>query len=221
MSMNAMERGTSPSAQLGNTLVGIIVGLVIGLGVALGVAFYISKAPVNFSHKNQNRTAEQDAQETRKNKDWDPNASLHGKNPVKGPSAAQPAPAPVPVGVEVVRKAPIQTDPVPAKDTKSSAAKAIDPIGDLAKAKSSGGASSDPFIYFVQAGAYRTTQDAEAQRAKLALAGHDAKVSDREQSGYTVYRVRIGPIDKREDADRLKERLEAAGTDSVVVRLNR
>ena len=221
--MSATERGISLPAQKGNTVVGVIVGLVIGLGVALGVAFYISKAPVNFAHKNQNRTAEQDAQEVRKNKDWDPNASLHGKNPVKGPSAAQPAPAPepVPAGVEVVRKAPVSTDPVPAKDTKSSSAKAVDPIGDLAKAKTSGVASSDPFIYFVQAGAYRTSQDAEAQRAKLALAGHDAKVSEREQSGYTVYRVRIGPIDKREDADRLKERLETSGTDSVVVRLNR
>jgi cell division protein FtsN len=220
--MSAMERGTSFPAQKGSTVVGIIVGLVVGLGVALGVAFYISKAPVNFAHKNQNRTAEQDAQEVRKNKDWDPNASLQGKNPVKGPSAAQPAPEPVPAGVEVVRKAPAPAvAPEPTKDINPAPAKAIDPIGDLAKAKSSGSAKPDPFIYFVQAGAYRTSQDAEAQRAKLALVGHDAKVSEREQSGYTVYRVRIGPIDKREDADRLKERLETSGTDSVVVRLNR
>jgi hypothetical protein len=65
-------------------------------------------------------------------------------------------------------------------------------------------------MYFVQAGAFRTTDDAEAQRAKLSLMGVEAKVTEREQAGRTVYRVRAGPFNKKDDADRLKDRSTAA-----------
>ena len=75
-----------------------------------------------------------------------------------------------------------------------------DPLGDLAKAKAGAAGGADPFAYFVQVGAFRTAEDAEAQRAKLALMGMDAKVTEREQSGRTVFRVRLGPYDKKEDA---------------------
>src|SRR5206468_11236474 len=94
-----------------------------------------------------------------------------------------------------------------------------DPLGDFASAKAS--ANSDPFIYFVQAGAFRTPEDAEAQRAKLSLMGIDAKVSEREQSGRQVFRVRLGPFDKKEEADRQKEKLESSGIESALVRVQR
>jgi len=105
-----------------------------------------------------------------------------------------------------------------------------DPIGDLARARAGGGtqvaaaqASSgpDPFIYFVQAGAFRSNDDAEAQRAKLSLMGVDAKVTEREQAGRTVYRVRAGPFNKKDDADRLKERLDSGGLETALVRVQR
>ncbi|MFL6694534.1 MAG: SPOR domain-containing protein, partial [Ramlibacter sp.] len=35
----------------------------------------------------------------------------------------------------------------------------------------------------MQAGAFRTPEDAETQRAKLSLMGVDAKVTEREQAG--------------------------------------
>ena len=38
----------------------------------------------------------------------------------------------------------------------------------------------DPFSYFIQAGAFRTPEDAEQQRARLVLLGVQAKVSERE-----------------------------------------
>ena len=95
-----------------------------------------------------------------------------------------------------------------------------DPLGDLAKARSSA-TGADPFSYFVQVGAYRTADDAESQRAKLSLGGVEARVSEREQSGRTVYRVRVGPFDKREDADKSKEKLEALGMEAALVRVQR
>lgn len=81
--------------------------------------------------------------------------------------------------------------------------------------------TSDPFQYFVQAGAFRSPQEAETQRAKLSLMGLEARVSEREQSGRTVYRVRIGPFDRKEDADRSKARLDASGTEAALVRVPR
>ena len=74
--------------QRGGTLLGLIIGLVIGLGLALAVAVYVTKVPVPFANKGQSRSTEQDAAEARKNKDWDPNAPLYGKNPAKPAGAA-------------------------------------------------------------------------------------------------------------------------------------
>jgi cell division protein FtsN len=57
------------NSQQGSVIVGIIIGVVLGLAVALAVAVYVTKVPVPFLHRGQSRTAEQDAAETRKNRD--------------------------------------------------------------------------------------------------------------------------------------------------------
>ena len=59
------------------------VGLLIGLALSLGVALYVTKVPVPFLDKVPQRTEEQDAAEREKNKNWDPNAPLAGKNPAR------------------------------------------------------------------------------------------------------------------------------------------
>ncbi|MCM2251418.1 MAG: SPOR domain-containing protein [Ramlibacter sp.] len=204
-------------SQHGSVIVGIIIGVVLGLAAALAVAVYVTKVPVPFLNRGQSRTAEQDAAESRKNRDWDPNAPLYGKNPARPlpPAAGVVAPAPAP---------PVATIPAPAKpDPGARPAKpSADPLGELATARTTSPSSNaDPFIYFVQAGAFRTPEDAEAQRAKLSLMGIEARVTEREQSGRQVFRVRVGPFDKKEDADRQKERLEAGGVDTALVRVQR
>ena len=70
-------------SQRGGFFLGMIVGLLIGLALALGVALYIAKVPLPFIDKVPQRTAEQDAAEAEKNKNWDPNNPLYGKNPAK------------------------------------------------------------------------------------------------------------------------------------------
>jgi cell division protein FtsN len=75
----------------------------------------------------------------------------------------------------------------------------------------------DPFTYLVQAGAYARTEDAEQQRAKLAMLGFEAKLTEREQSGRTMYRVRIGPFDKKVDAEAAREKLKGTGVDAALV----
>lgn len=239
--------------QSGGTILGFIIGVVFGLAAALSVAVYVTKVPVPFVNKGQTRSADQDAAEARKNKDWDPNAPLSGKNPVKPSSPSSPSSAGAPTSPPVVAASgppavvgrPDATKPGVAKTevTKSDASKSdasksdssggkidnkadtrpaasADPLGDLARAKSSG-SGAEPFSYFVQVGAYRTPEDAEAQRAKLSLSGVEARVTEREQSGRVVFRVRAGPFDKKEDADKIKEKLESAGLETALVRVQR
>ena len=217
--------------QRGGTILGFVIGVVVGLGAALAVAVYVTKVPIPFVNKGQSRSADQDAAEAKKNKDWDPNTPLYGKNPVKPAAPAEAAsesapgavaaPSTVPV-VKSSRDASAATTPsvVPVAKAESKPAASTDPLGDLAKARATG-ASAEPFSYFVQVGAYRTPEDAESQRAKLSLSGVEAKVTEREQSGRAVFRVRVGPFDKKDEADKAKEKLDAAGMESAMVRVAR
>lgn len=211
--------------QRGNTAIGLIIGLVVGLGIALGVAVYVTKVPIPFTSKTVQGGPGQDEAEARKNRDWDPNAALAGKPEAAKPDTAK-APsvegsgAPASTGL---LNAPATRPPAPAEVR---AAPSGDPLGDLARARagtgnSADGSAPDPFMYFVQAGAFRTTADAESQRAKLSLMGVEAKVSEREQAGRTVYRVRAGPFNKKDEADRLKSRLDKGGLESALVRVQR
>ncbi|RZJ10631.1 MAG: sporulation protein [Acidovorax sp.] len=213
--------------QTGGTIIGFIVGVIVGLGAALAVAVYVTKVPVPFLNKGSGRGVDMDAAESQKNKNWDPNSPLYGKNPARPVTAAASAPASAPAAAAApapdVRAAasaakPVASKPEPAKaETKPGA----DPLGDLAVAKAAAKGNLDPFDYFVQAGAFRTQVDADAQRAKLAMLGWEARVSEREQNGRPVFRVRVGPFAKRDDAEQLKEKLDGTGVESALVRVQR
>ncbi len=244
-----VKHSTHYMKQQGGVFLGIVIGVLVGLAAALAVAVYVTKVPVPFVNKGQNRTAGQDEAETRKNKDWNPNAPLAGKNPARPASAPEAVTPPAPVATaptleagEAAKaaasaakaaarteiKAAAASAAAVAKSTAASEAKppparpvSADPLGDLANAKAAIAVGADPFLYFVQAGAFRTPEDAEAQRAKLSLTGLEAKITEREQSGRTVYRVRLGPFEKKDEADRQKEKLEAAGQEAALVRVQR
>jgi cell division protein FtsN len=198
------RQGQGMKQQRGGTLLGVIIGVVVGLAVALTVAVYVTKVPVPFMNKSQSRTPEQDAAEAKKNKDWDPNAPLYGKNPVKPPAE------------NADDKSDDKSDAPPKPEVKP--AVTADPIGDLARAKTS---PAEPFSYFVQVGAYRNTEDAESQRAKLSLSGVEAKVTEHEQAGRQLFRVRVGPFSSKEAAEQSKDKLDAAGYTTALVRVQR
>ena len=213
------------NSQRGGTFLGFIMGLVIGLGVSLAVAIYVTKVPTPFSNKNQPRSSEQDSAENQKNKDWNPNSVLQPKAAASTPSApaseaaatSTPAP-PVPVPAPAAAPAASSTPAAP-----SAPAVSADPLGagktGLSTAPAT--AQADPFQYFVQVGAYRTPAEADAQKARVALLGMDAKVSERDQSGRPVYRVRLGPFDDRDSAERIRTRLADNKLETALVRVQR
>ena len=217
--------------QRGGTLLGFVLGLVIGLTIALGVAMYVTKVPMPFSNKNQTRSADQDAVEAQKNKDWNPNGALQSKPaaPAVPPDAAA-APNTGAAGGAATAGTPGPTGSSgatpPAANMPAPAVTADPPLAAPAPAATpqpatKAAASSDPFTYFVQAGAFKSAADADAQKAKLSMMGIEAKVSEREQAGRAIFRVRSGPFDDKEQAEKIKSRLDASGMDAALVRVQR
>ena len=222
-------------SQQGGAATGFIIGLVIGLAAALAVAIYVTKVPTPFTNKNQPRSAEQDAAEAQKNKDWNPNSGLQNK-----PAAADDKESNKEAAKDELKepfKDATKDSKEPAKDAGKESAKEVvrpepksavtaDPLGELVKSKAQPTAAkepagSDPFTYFVQAGAFRSQAEADAHRAKLAMMGLDAKISEREQAGRLVYRVRLGPYDDKDVAENAKSRLDKNGIETALVRVQR
>ncbi len=73
--------------------------------------------------------------------------------------------------------------------------------------------------FLLQAGAFRTSDDADSMRARLALLGFDARIFPREQDGTTLYRVRLGPYGNIEDVNRIRKTMAENGIDVQLVRL--
>ena len=232
--------------QRGGTFLGFVIGAVFGLALALGVAIYITKVPIPFMNKNQPRPAEGGAAEAQKNKDWDPNAALPGRVPPKPQPSASETTEPISAGApaaesrdplgDLARSRSEAARPPAAADAPKAppAAKAAGalpapaappapptPPTPKAAAAEPAAPATDPLQYFVQAGAFRAVEEAEQMRARLSLMGLQARVSEREQAGRVVFRVRLGPFDRREDAEKTGERLEAAGITAALVRVQR
>lgn len=201
--------------QRGGFVIGLIVGLLLGLAIALGVAMYVAKVPVPFVDKVPQRNAQQDAAEAEKNKNWDPNSPLYGKNPAKPHPVAQAASG------EVVDGDAAASAPAAASSSRDPAAILSDKSSTNAAAASVAASGVDPFVYFVQAGAFSHAEEAEQQRAKLAMMGLEARVSEREQAGRTVFRVRLGPFEQRTQADEAKAKLAGGGVEAALVRVQR
>jgi cell division protein FtsN len=202
--------------------------LLIGLVLSLAVALYVNKVPLPFVDKVPQRTAEQDAAEVENNKRWDPNAPLYGDNPAK------PKAIPQPVAEEVVADAASAVaGEVPAsaaakaavKPLPKAAALATSDASDPAAILSGGTVSTETpaaaLTFYVQAGAYSTSSEAEQQRAKIAILGLEPRISEREVRGRTMFRVRLGPFASQEEAEAARLSLAGGGVESALVRVQK
>ena len=152
---------------------------------------------------------------TEKNRNWDPNSALAGRNPAPSASGVVSEPAIPAARPTLAAPAAIDVAPRPAVGAASSAiARAAAPKASQPVAST---LAAGAFTYFVQAGAYSRSEDAEQQRAKLAMLGVESRLTEREQGGKMVYRVRVGPFERREDAENAKEKLGDSGVDSALV----
>ena len=82
-------------------------------------------------------------------------------------------------------------------------------------------APTGDYIYYLQAGAFRELSDAEATRAKLALLGFEAAISDRTSDSGVLHRVRMGPYNQAEAMNKARAKLLDSGIDVAIVRNQR
>jgi cell division protein FtsN len=73
--------------------------------------------------------------------------------------------------------------------------------------------------YVLQAGSYKNFADADRVRAQLALQGVESKVQKVTVDDNTWHRIRIGPISKLDELNRLRQILRKADVDVLVIRV--
>jgi cell division protein FtsN len=76
-----------------------------------------------------------------------------------------------------------------------------------------------PGTYFLQAGSYRGSPDAERVQAQLARQGITASVQRVALDNDVWYRIRIGPIKDLNQLNRLRQQLQAAEIVTLVIRV--
>jgi cell division septation protein DedD len=175
---------------------GFVVGLVCGIGLSTAAALYITNSPVPFVNKVQRPT--ENVNPAAGGQLPDPNKPLYSNRaalPVAPPD--RPRDAASAAGEE---KAPAAAAGAPA--TATPAAPVADNGGRL----------------MLQTGAFKSAQDADAMRARLALLGLDARVSEVTQDATVLYRVRIGPYRELDDLSGIRRTLSENGIEAQVVR---
>ncbi len=178
-----MRSDPSPqiNRQRGSTLIGFIAGMVVGLLIAVAVALYLTNAPIPFVNKVQRPT--ENVKPGADGKLPDPNKPLYG---------AAPNPPPPPTKADLPK---IQS-PAELKVAAEQAAQ-----------KAADAAADDGTRYVLQAGAFKTPEDADGMRARLALLGLDARVFPIDQNNTTLYRVRLGPFGQIDEVNRVRKTL--------------
>jgi Cell division protein len=180
-------------------------GLVVGLGIAAGTAVYITKAPVPFVSKVQRLT------DTLTPDSNDPNQPLFSPL-IPGPGT-QTAGTPASATATGAAAAAVATN----NAAMTNATMTNAPTNGATPGATAGAAPAGPGT-LLQIGAYRTPDDADAMRARLALMGFDAKVAKTtEEGGLAVYRVRLGPYGPADDVNGILRTLSENGVDAQQV----
>jgi len=198
---------TAPVAlrQHGGTFLGFVIGLVVGLAIAVTVALFVTRAPIPFVKQNGRapEPAKNGASDAAKLPD--PNKPLYPKD---GKAESTDAP-PAAVATPATPAAPAAPVPAtPPADSKGA------PVIDKSTPAAESGEIRQSFL---QAGAFKSADEADNMKAKLALLGFEARVMPTERTGTTLYRVRVGPYARAEDLNRVRERLTENGIQPTVV----
>lgn len=76
-----------------------------------------------------------------------------------------------------------------------------------------------PGVYVLQPGAFRSLEEAERLRAKLARLGIQATLQRVSDDVNEIHRVRVGPIDDLAALNRIRTQLRAVDIDAIVIRV--
>jgi len=202
--------------QRGNTLTGIIIGLIVGLAIAVAVALAITKGSTPFTDKSGKlgKMGEPTAGQAS-----DPNKPLYSNKEAalkanKEITGKKPSDDPLGDAVAAMDA----NGGAPAKPAPAPAAAAAKPADVKVAAAPAAEEVEEKIIYFLQAGAFRDIDDAENTRAKLALLGFEAAISEKSNDSGLLYRVRIGPFPQIETMNKARAKLIDSGIDVAIVK---
>lgn len=191
----------------GSTLMGVFLGLVIGIVLAAAVAWYTSRGTTPFASKGappeKTVTAAKPAE---------PAPATPTANPQPAPTEPMVLPGkpddPAPTGRRFDFYDILQgKEAVPAKDPAQ--AKSNKPEADQK-------AAAQPI--YLQAGSFSKPNDADNQKALLAMQGIESVVQQVMVQDKTYYRVRLGPYARQEDANKARAELQKSGIEVSTVK---
>jgi cell division protein FtsN len=182
----------------GNFLAGMGVGVLLGLAVSLGIAFYLNRTPIPFM------TAKPKAEKSEAPAKPPTIAGLP-----QGAAAAKPGAAEKPK-FDFYRILPGAEEPVTEKEIRER---------QRAAAKGSQQEAAKD-VYFIQAGSFQNPADADNQKARLAMLGYESSVepANLPDKG-TWYRVRMGPYNKVEEINKVRQALAQSGIEVSLIKV--
>lgn len=198
-----------------------VLGFATALVLAAAVALYITQAPVPFVDRGIQR----------------PQGAISGVSPETGQSSqssqkagASSASPMDDEGRAGLKSAPIVPPPVLAPPAVGSGASGTPSAGALPPGlppAASTGAGPAPGVsgqaasasqFFLQVAAFKSSEEADQMRARLAFMGFEAQISQGKRENLVFYRVRLGPYKSFEELNRVKTSLSDNGLESTVVR---
>lgn len=237
----ARKRRKSSSKSGGSTLFGIMVGLILGLFAAVAVALFVTKVPMPFVDKASRDPARTLLPDVRNAPD--PNIGLYGKNALSDATPMMPPPAPGSAPTQPAAPGTRGGDSLgdfiasltsgsrnapPTPETNSANTAATTPAPALAVIPgvtepstvepSPQASAATQTQYFLQAGAFRSEQDAEGVKARILLLGMHVQVQKAQVGGSIINRVRVGPFNGIDDMNRARAQLGSEKIESTVVR---
>ena len=234
---------TSPASgrQRGGTLVGLLIGVVIGLAIAVVTALFVTKVNVLFiggeqARERLNLPSDKPAAPDASSNEAvpDPNQTAAARTTprevpdnqggtVASVTVGSDTP-PVPPGPGSAESAGTPSQPIPmpppARGTPGQAPIQVaapsqrDASGQVASVN----AAENPSVYLLQAGAYRSPNEAESMKARLALMGFETQVIAADVNGAILHRVRVGPYAGLDAMNRARARLAENGIEATVLR---
>ncbi len=197
----------------GGTLIGLFIGLVIGLACAFGIAWYLKKAPLPFVDKSDPAHGVTVSSPQPSSASTGNPAALPGKPGEKPVGSAIDKPR-----FEFYKILPSGQEPSPSsKSPEGHSAADGDKMPVDESAPTPAPVTSS---FYLQAGSFQKSVDADNLKAKLALMGLDTSVQEANipEKG-VVYRVRVGPFAKPEEMNRARNQLSQSGIQANVVKV--
>ena len=183
----------------GGTLLGIFIGLVLGLSIAAAVAFFLGRSGLTSPIAAPGAT----------------------KEPARSPKGdLATATAPDKPRFDFYKILPGAEEAKPGSD-RLPAEKVPERSGEKAPdgAKIAEAAPKLADRYWLQAGAFANSSEAENLKARLALSGWEASIQAVTLPDKSIrYRVRLGPYDNTSELGRVKTELGSRGFDVAVIK---